>query len=67
MRKGLIAVFPANIYLYQHQELMPNMSPTAQLVRLPLQAVLIAWAYWYTRPDRPRSAPLASEPPSPSA
>jgi uncharacterized membrane protein len=62
----LIAVFPANIYLYQHQELMPDVSPTTQLVRLPLQGVLIAWAYWYTRPDRPRSAQLASEPASPN-
>ena len=50
----LIAVFPANIYLYQHQELMPDVSPTFQLIRLPLQAVMIAWAYWYTRPERSR-------------
>jgi uncharacterized membrane protein len=49
----LIAVFPANIYLYQHQELMPAVSPIAQMVRLPIQGVLIAWAYWYSRPDRP--------------
>jgi uncharacterized membrane protein len=47
----LIAVFPANIYVYQHQELVPG-TPTLHLLRLPLQAVLILWAYWYTRPDR---------------
>ncbi len=47
----LIAVFPANIYVYQHQEIMPA-SPLLHLLRLPLQAVLILWAYWYTRPDR---------------
>jgi uncharacterized membrane protein len=46
----LIAVFPANIYLYQHQEIVPG-SPLLHLLRLPLQAVLILWAYWYTRPD----------------
>jgi uncharacterized membrane protein len=50
----LIAVFPANIYVYQHQELMPAVSPIAHLLRLPIQAVLIAWAYWYTRPEPPR-------------
>ncbi len=46
----LVAVFPANIYAYQHQdEIFPGSNPTLQLVRLPLQAVMIAWAYWYTR------------------
>jgi uncharacterized membrane protein len=47
----LIAVFPANIYAYQHQEIIPA-PPLFHLLRLPLQAVLILWAYWYTRPDR---------------
>ncbi len=44
----LIAIFPANIYLYQHQELLPA-PPILHLLRLPLQGVLIAWAYAYTR------------------
>ncbi len=48
----LIAVFPANIYLYQHQEILPNVSPTLHLVRLPLQAVLMLWAYWHTRTSK---------------
>jgi len=47
----LIAVFPANIYVYQHQEVIPA-SPLLHLLRLPLQGLLILWAYWYTRPDR---------------
>jgi uncharacterized membrane protein len=52
----LIAVFPANIYVYQHQaELFPNVSPPLQLLRLPLQGLLILWAFWYTRPARPRA------------
>ena len=46
----LIAVFPANIYLASHPELMPNASPTFHLLRLPFQAVFIAWAWWFTRP-----------------
>ncbi|MBI2824653.1 MAG: DoxX family protein [Planctomycetia bacterium] len=48
----LIAIFPANIYVYQNQELIPDFGPTMHLVRLPLQGVLILWAWWYTRPDR---------------
>lgn len=43
----LVAVFPANIFLYQHQELMPG-PPLLHLLRLPLQAVFILWAYWHT-------------------
>ena len=50
----LIAIFPANIYAYQHQDLIPA-SSLLHLLRLPLQAVLILWAYWYTRRD-PKSA-----------
>ncbi len=44
----LIAVFPANIYLYQHQEIVPA-SPTVHLLRLLFQGVLIWLAYWQTR------------------
>jgi uncharacterized membrane protein len=50
----LIAVFPANIYLYQHQEIVPA-SPLVHLLRLPLQGLLILWAYGYTRPS-PKAA-----------
>lgn len=46
----LIAVFPANIYLYQHQELLPA-SPMVHFLRLPLQAVFLLWAFWHTRPS----------------
>jgi uncharacterized membrane protein len=45
----LIAVFPANVYLYRHQEILPA-SPLVHLLRLPLQGVFILWAYWHTRP-----------------
>jgi len=49
----LIAVFPANIYAYQHsREIFPNVDPMLHFWRLPLQGVMIAWAYWYTRPNR---------------
>lgn len=49
----LIAVFPANIYLYQHQEILPA-SPTIHLLRLLLQGVLVLWAFWHTRPEEKR-------------
>ena len=45
----LIAVFPANVYLYQHQEILPA-SQIIHLLRLLLQGVFILWAYWHTRP-----------------
>lgn len=50
----LIAVFPANLYLYQHQEILPA-SPTIHLLRLLLQGVLVLWAFWHTRPEEKRS------------
>ena len=44
----LIAVFPANIFMFQHQELF-QISPVVLLLRLPLQGVLLFWAWIYTR------------------
>lgn len=44
-----IAVFPANIYAFQHSEELFGMSRAQHFIRLPLQAVLIVWAWWYTR------------------
>ena len=49
----LVAVFPANIYVYRNQELIPA-PPVLHLLRLPLQGVLVLWAYWHTRPKRQR-------------
>lgn len=48
----LIAVFPANIHMAIHPELYPKISPIALWLRLPLQGVFIAWAYWFTRPEK---------------
>lgn len=45
----LIAVFPANIYAWQHSQELFGVSPSAHFIRLPLQAVFIAWAWWFTR------------------
>ena len=47
----LIAVFPANIYVYQNQGALP--APALfHLLRLPLQGVFILWTYWHTRPTK---------------
>ncbi|MEO6724122.1 MAG: DoxX family membrane protein [Blastocatellia bacterium] len=48
----LIAVFPANVYMALNAHLFPTISPAALLIRLPLQLVMILWAWWATMPDR---------------
>ena len=45
----LIAVFPANLNMALNAEQFRTVSPLALWIRLPIQALLIAWAYWYTR------------------
>ncbi|PSB29754.1 DoxX family protein [Chlorogloea sp. CCALA 695] len=59
---GLIAlfigVFPANIYMAVHNIKLDGV-PQNQLLywgRLPLQAVLIAWAWWYTKHPKQHGA-----------
>ncbi|WP_299335731.1 DoxX family protein [Haloplanus sp.] len=47
----LVAVFPANVYMAVSMvSVTPGGDPSAlaRWVRLPLQGVLILWAYWYT-------------------
>jgi len=49
----LIAVFPANINMAVNRIPLTEGTPpdmVALWLRLPLQGVLIAWAWWYTRP-----------------
>jgi len=45
----LVAVFPANLHMATHPEQFKEFSPTALWVRLPIQVLLIVWAYWFTR------------------
>lgn len=45
----LIAIFPANINMALNPELAPGVAPILLWLRLPLQGVLIAWAWVYTR------------------
>jgi uncharacterized membrane protein len=45
----LVAVFPANLYMYQRGGAAYGIPDWALLARLPLQLALIAWAYAYVR------------------
>lgn len=50
----LIAVYPANIYLafnQKPQELIGISSFAASWIRLPIQFILIAFAYWHSKTD----------------
>lgn len=52
----LIAVFPANVYVALENVGLPDGVPgtgnaAANYARLPVQALLVVWAWWYTRPD----------------
>ena len=42
----LVAVFPANVHMAVHAEQFPTFNRTVLWLRLPLQGVLIVWAYW---------------------
>jgi uncharacterized membrane protein len=53
----LIAVFPANVTMYQHAEAF-SVPPILLLLRLPIQGLLILWAYAYAK----RPTPAAGSP-----
>jgi uncharacterized membrane protein len=53
----LVAVFPANVYMATSGVAVQGTpfgtldpTPAERWARLPLQVVLVAWAWWYTRP-----------------
>ena len=52
----LVAVFPANVQMALHPETFPEFRPAVLWMRLPLQAVFIAWSFWYTRGTRSKDA-----------
>jgi len=52
----LVTIFPANVYMATSMVVVEGIggsdpSPLIRWGRLPLQGVLILWAYWYTDPD----------------
>jgi uncharacterized membrane protein len=55
----LIAIFPANVHIALHNVPVFGAAEGAGIwnwVRLPLQLVLILWAWWYTQPESPSRA-----------
>ena len=48
----LVAVFPANVQMALHPDTFPEFRSAVLWMRLPLQAVFIAWSFWYTRRTR---------------
>src|SRR6476660_9724220 len=44
----LVAIFPANIYMYASEKASLGIPKWLRLLRLPLQVLLILWAYCYT-------------------
>jgi uncharacterized membrane protein len=60
----LIAIFPANLHIALHNVPVFGAQQGAGIgnwIRLPFQLVLIAWAWWYTRPEEERSASAAAQ------
>ena len=51
----MIAVFPANIYMYRHPERFA-IPPLVLGLRLPLQGLLILWVYAHARRGRDGAA-----------
>ncbi|PKP14714.1 MAG: DoxX family protein [Bacteroidetes bacterium HGW-Bacteroidetes-23] len=45
----LVAVFPANLYMFQNERAGLGLPKWVRFIRLPLQLVLIFWAYHYTK------------------
>ena len=44
----LIAVFPANVYMYINEKASLGLPKWVRLIRLPIQLMLMYWAYLYT-------------------
>ncbi len=44
-----VAIFPANLHMALNPGDFPQVPPIALWLRLPIQAILIAWAYHYAR------------------
>lgn len=52
----LLAVYPANIHMAINHHLYPELPIIFHWIRLPLQFVMIAWAWWFTRLGEPKKA-----------
>ena len=57
-----IAVTPANVYMWQHPDLFPGVSPNALSMRLILQVMLLVCIWVSTRTPAQPALPTASHP-----
>lgn len=48
----LIAVLPANLHMLMNAQLYPDIPVAALWLRLPIQGLLILWAWYYTCDER---------------
>lgn len=44
----LIAIFPANLFMFSNKKAGMGLPKIVLLLRLPLQIILMVWAYYYT-------------------
>lgn len=44
----LVAIFPANLFMFTNKKAGMGLPKFILLLRLPLQIVLLVWAYFYT-------------------
>jgi len=51
----LLAFMPVHIHMVAHPEQYPEVPVVGLWIRIPLQGVLILWAWWFTRPDTRRA------------
>jgi uncharacterized membrane protein len=56
----LLAVYPANIHMAVNHHLYPDVPMVFHWIRLPLQLVLIAWAWWFTKVDEEKKVKYES-------
>jgi uncharacterized membrane protein len=64
-----IAIFPANVNMAVNQLTLGSDPIPAWVLwaRLPMQAVLVAWAWWYTRPAVATERAAGREQPAPAS
>ena len=51
----LIAFLPVHVHMVVNSHLYPETPVGCLWLRFPMQALLVAWAYWYTRVSLPAS------------
>jgi len=55
----LIVFMTVHIHMVMNPHLFKDVPEYILWLRIPLQFVLILWAYWHTRPERVNSSPLS--------